>query len=68
MPNPLSEQLCYNRYQIRKILSDEDKLHLFPDEHEINIIKGISDVLEIIEAGTRDLCGRKETLASADRV
>ena len=54
--------------QIRKVLSDEDKLDLFPDQDELEVIKAMTDVLEILEVGTRDLCGRKETLASADRV
>ena len=53
--------------QIRKVLSDEDKLDWFPYQEELEVIKAMSDVLEILEIGTRDLCGRKETLASADR-
>ena len=53
---------------MRTVLDLEDKLHLFPGEDELEIIKSISEALSIVEAGTRDLCGEKETLASADKV
>ena len=40
----------------------------FPTEDEIKMIKSIIDTLDILEAGTRKLCGQIESLASADRV
>ena len=53
---------------MRTVLDHANKLNLFPYEDELEEIKSISDALSIVEAGTRDLCGAKETLASADRV
>ena len=63
-----NETKIFNRFQVRKVLSDEDKLDMFPDEDELNTIKSLFEALSIVEAGTRDLCAKKETLASADRV
>ena len=41
---------------------------LYLDEYEISVVKDLVDALSIVEAASRDLCGQKETLASADRV
>ena len=59
--------LDLNRVQVRKVLFEFDCLSWFPEEDEIDTIKSIIDTLEIVEAGTRDICGLKETLASADK-
>ena len=56
----------FNRKQVRTVLDGADKLHLFPSEEDLETIKSVFEALSIVEAGTRDLCGQKETLASAD--
>ena len=57
-----------NRLQVRKVLFEFDRLSWFPEQDEIDTIKSIIDALEIVEAGTTDLCSLTETLASADQV
>ena len=56
-----------NRVQVHHVLNQFGCLSMFPTEEEIKVIKSISDALEIVEAGTTDLCSLKETLASADQ-
>ena len=41
---------------------------MFPNHDEINVIKALSDALEIVEAGTRRLCSRDVDIAVADEI
>ena len=56
------------RVQVKKALVHFDMDNLFPTEDEVTTIKDLIDALSIVEAGSRSLCGREETLASADQV
>ena len=56
------------RKQVKDALAHFDKESLYLDDHEISIVKDLVEALSIVEAVSRDLCGRKETLASADKV
>ena len=58
----------FNRVQVKRALAYFDKESMFPEQYEIDTIEDVVKALGLVEAASRDLCGRKETLASADRV
>ena len=45
-----------------------NKLHLFPDQEELDKIGELLDSLNIVRAGTIDLQGNDKNLADADEV
>ena len=62
-----STKLWY-RKQVKDALAHFDEESFFPDPDEIDTIKDLVEALSFVEAASRDLCGQKETLASADKV
>ena len=56
-----------NRIQVKKALVHFGKDSLFPSAEELATVKDLIEALGIVEAGSRTLGAREETLASADQ-
>ena len=56
------------RLHVASVLGSEGLTAMYPTEHEIDIIKDLVEALEIVEAGTRNICARDVNLAVADEV
>ena len=64
----MSKRFLKIRFEIHKSLIDAQKSSMYPTESEIDLIEEVVAALDVVEATTRHLQGRKVTLAEADRV